>query len=238
MEEPKKNVADGSGQDLNPCPAAEERADSENAASEQQAEGKDPTVNQDKTAGPSASENPDSLKAIQAGIEHLEQNVNAIADSSRKTAVEIREMHKLYHNEFASRLKSMQDELDQYREIEKGRVFDGILGEVAKLYADYEPVLDGIEDPKAEKRIRYMFLDILQILEANGVSKQKSKPGEKRNTKYCQVVDRVPTDNTELHDTVVKSRGTGFYIDNRPLIKELVDVRLFNEKKADEPAKY
>jgi hypothetical protein len=39
-----------------------------------------------------------------------------------------------------------------------------------------------------------------------------------------------------LHDTIVKSRSTGFYTDNRPLIKELVDIYLFDEKGTEKSA--
>lgn len=197
----------------------------------------EPTISHDKPLNSYfADGNPDSLEAIQIGIEHLEQEIKTIAESSSKTAGEIREMHKLYHNEFANRLKSMQDELEHYREMDRGRAFDGILGEVAKLYTDNESVLNEIKDEKIKKRIQYMFLDITQILEANGVVRQKSNPGDKRNTKHCQVLERIPTDNPDLHDTIAHSRSTGFYIDNRPLIKELVDIYLFTEKSADKSA--
>jgi hypothetical protein len=91
---------------------------------------------------------------------------------------------------------------------------------------------DDITDEKLKKRLQYMFKDMLQILENNCVSMQKSSPGDKRNTRHCQVVDRLPTDNPELHDTVVSSKSTGFYVENRSLIKEMVDVYLYSEKTA------
>jgi hypothetical protein len=128
----------------------------------------------------------------------------------------------------------MQDELERYREAEKGRVFDGILSEVAKLYSDNESISDDTTDPKLKKRIDYILMDIVQILEANGVVEQKSKVGDKRNTRYCQVVERIETDNPELHDTVALSRNTGFYTENRALIKELVDIYLYSEKPAEQ----
>ena len=206
------------------------------AASAQPTESKDQIASQDKPPTSSSDESQEGLKSIQAGIERLEQGLEAIAESSKKTAGELREMHKLYHNEFANRVKSMQDELDRYREMDKGRAFDGILGEVAKLYADYEPVLDRIEDAKIKEGISYMFQDITQILEVYGVGKQKSNPGDKRNTKYCQIAKRIPTDNPDLHDTIAESCSTGFYIGNRPLIKEFVDVYLYTKKSADTSA--
>lgn len=174
--------------------------------------------------------------AIQARIDSVEQNVRVLADSSVKITGEVREMHKLYHNEYASRLKSMQDELERYREIDKGRIFDGILNEVAKLYSDYESVVDDVTDEKVKKRIRYMLEDIVQILQANGVLKQKSNHGDKRNTRHCQVIERIQTNDPEQHDTVAKSRGTGFYIENRSLIKEPVDIYLYIENVEDKSA--
>jgi hypothetical protein len=130
----------------------------------------------------------------------------------------------------------MQDELERYREIEKGRIFDGILGEVAKLYCDYESLIGEVAEEKAKKRFGYMLEDIYQILKANGVFKQKSSPGDKRNTRYCQVVERIPTAKSEQHDTVAKSHGTGFYIENRPLIQEPVDIYLYSEPAEDQSA--
>lgn len=36
-----------------------------------------------------------------------------------------------------------------------------------------------------------------------------------------------------MHDTVVSSKGTGFYTEKRPLIKELVDVYVYKESAVD-----
>ena len=171
-----------------------------------------------------------SLLRIMSSIGQIEQKITSIADASTKTATEVRDMHKLYHNEFACRLKSMQDELEQYREIDKGRVFDGILGEVAKLYCDHESILDDISDAKVKRRIHYMFMDIVQILEAYGVHRQKSSQKDRRNTRFCQIVERITTNDPEQHDTVAQSRSTGFYVENRALVKELVDIYLYSEK--------
>jgi hypothetical protein len=197
-----------------------------------------PAASQDKPPDLTpVAESQSELQTVQVGIERLEQDVKVIAESTGRTAGEIREMHKLLHNEFANRLKSMQEELERYREMEKGRVFDGILGELAKLYSDNESVIEEITDDKLKKRIRYMLMDILQILEANGVFKLKSNPGDKRNTRHCQVIDRVPTNDPDLHDTVVQSRGTGFFVENRSLVKEFVDIYIFTDTSADNSAK-
>lgn len=196
-----------------------------------------PPTNQEKpwSALPNI-ESADNLKAVLTGVNHLEQTVGAIADSSAKAAIEIREMHKLYHNEFANRLKSMQDELERYREVDKGRAFDDILREVAKLYSENESIIESISDEKVKKRVRYLLMDLLQILEMHGVCKQRSNPGEKRNTRHCQIIERIPTNDPALHDTVAQSRSAGFYVENRSLVKEFVDIYLLGEMCADELA--
>lgn len=163
---------------------------------------------------------------------------NGIKDNTEvtiKIADEIHKVHKLYHNEFASRLQSMQEELERYREIEKGRIFDDILRDIAKLYSENLSVLEEILDEKAHKRLRYMFLDMLQLLESHGVSKLKSKQGDKRNTKHCQIIERISTDNPELHDTVAKSLNIGFYVENRSLVKEMMHMYIYAQKDDDKP---
>jgi len=183
---------------------------------------------------PSQNGNADkTLYELKSDLAVLSSTVQGIADSAAKTSKEIYELHKLYHNEYAKRLTAMQEELERYREIEKGRAFDGILTEIARLYSDNAFAVDDIADEKMRKRFRYMFLDMLQVLENNGVFKQESKQGDKRNTRHCQVTERVPTADPNLHDTVAESLNVGFYIENRTLIKEMVRVFVCENKSED-----
>jgi len=167
---------------------------------------------------------------IRFSLERLADIANGIANSSAKTADDIHGLHKLYHNEFSGRLQSMQKELDAYREIEKGRIYDEILRDIAKIYSDYISIVDNVSDEKVKKHINYMFDDILQVLESYGVSKLQSKLGEKRNTRHCSVREKLSTDDQELHDTVASSRNIGFYLENRTLVKEMVDVYVYSKK--------
>ena len=174
-----------------------------------------------------------TLYEIKSDITALSTAIQGIADSTTKAAKDIYELHKLYHNEYAKRLTAMQEELEHYRELEKGRAFDCILTEIARVYSDNVSAVDGIADEKIKKRFRYMFLDMLQVLENNGVSKQESKEGDKRNTRHCQVTERILIGDPNLHDTVAKSINIGFYIENRTLIKEMVRVFVYEENRED-----
>ena len=150
----------------------------------------------------------------------ITNNNDTETKSNAALASQMRELHKLYHTEFAGRLKRMQEELDAYYEIDKGRVFDGILAELANIYSQNE----GLADELGNKKLGYMFMDLLQIMENNGVRIQKSQHGERRNPKHCQIIDQIPTDNPNLHDTIAKSMNTGFYVENRNLVKERVCI--------------
>ena len=172
----------------------------------------------------------DPLRDLPIEIEKIRLSLSETAEASKKAAVEIREIHKLYHNEFAHRLKSMQDELDEYHKADRGRAFDDILSAIARIYGNNESLIDEIEDPKVRKSVKYMLLDLLDLLEEYGIQRLKSNPGDKRNTRHCQVLERIPTDDMTKHDTIVASHNSGFFIDNRTIIKELVDVYLYSNE--------
>jgi len=176
---------------------------------------------------PSSAEEKVCVAEVKAEIEQIRHDIAESAEASKKTFAELREIHKLYHNEFAGRLKSMQDELDTYHKVDRGHAFDGILSAIARIYGNNETLVDEIADPKTKKHVKYMLLDILDLLEEHGVQRLKSNPGDKRNPRHCQVLERIPTDDPALHDTVVASHNSGFYMENRTIIKEMVDIYIY-----------
>lgn len=171
-----------------------------------------------------------STDAHPINVEHLKQidgRIERIAETEQRLFFEVREMHKLYHTEFAGRLKAMQDELEQYRKIDKGRLYDDILASIARIYCNNETLVEEVSEPKAKKSIRYMLMDIEDLLNVYGMTKLRSGQGEKRNPRHCQVLNRIPTETSAKHDTVAKSYNSGFYIGNRTVIKEVVDIYIF-----------
>lgn len=177
---------------------------------------------------PSPSE-ADLPPADTGGLKQIEGRLESIEETERRLFSEVREMHKLYHSEFAGRLKSMQDELEQYRKIDKGRAYDDILAAIARIYGNNETLADEVAEPKAKKSIRYMLMDIEDLLEVYGMERQRSEPGDKRNPRHCQILDRIPTDDSAKHDTVAKSYNSGFHIGNRTVIKEVVDIYIYEK---------
>lgn len=159
----------------------------------------------------------------------INEKLENIVSNEQKLFSEVREMHKLYHNEFSGRLKSMQEELDGYHNIDKGRAFDNILSLIGRIYVNNETLADEVDDPKAKKNISYMLADIEELLDEYGMKKIHSEVGDKRNPRHCQVKSRIYTSNKDQHDTVAKSYGSGFYIENRTIIKEIVDVYIYDK---------
>ena len=171
------------------------------------------------------------LDVLKANQNLITGNITNINDSTSKIAKEIRDLHRLYHGEFTTQIQSMEDELERFRKIEKGRVFDEILADLANLYSKNEDIQTLTQVELVQKRLQVMFSQILQILENYDVYMLKSQPGDKRNNRHCIVLEKIPTENKEQHDTILKSRNTGFFKESRTIVKEMVDVFIYKENK-------
>lgn len=178
---------------------------------------------------PPSDATPSSVQAVVDVdcLKQIEGRLESIAGTEQRLFSEVREMHKLYHSEFAGRLKAMQDELEQYRKFDKGRAYDEILAAIARIYGNNETLADEVVEPKVKKSIRYLLMDIEDLLGVYGMEKLRSEPGEKRNPRHCQILGRIPTNDPAKHDTVAKSYNSGFYIGNRTVIKEVVDIYIY-----------
>ena len=190
-------------------------------------EGTEAEGTEEREEAPPQNENEQMILEV---LEGLMQEQKAISTFAQKMADDVRGMHKLYHNEYVGRLRDMQEELDCYHDIDREKVFDDILKEIAQIYCNNEKLLTLSDDEKVSKAIQNLFKDIAQFLDDHGVFLQKSVPGDKRS-RFCQVVERIPTEDESLNDTVAVSRATGFCTDKRAIIKEVVDI--YTYKKPD-----
>lgn len=243
-EEEKLGDADSPGEepsddDVHPSPDAESeeagesesRRPEEGEPSGENGAPENPPEKNEPLPTPSQPENPpaavDCLNQIQGRLESID-------GTEQRLFSEVREMHKLYHTEFAGRLQAMQKELDRYHEIDKGRAYDDILESIARIYVAYETLPEEVEELKAKKNIEYMLMDIEDLLKQPPyeVEKLRSAPGEKRNPRHCQVLKRIPTDDPAKHDTIAKTYSSGFHVGNRTVVKEQVDIYIYEESAA------
>jgi hypothetical protein len=156
------------------------------------------------------------------------------ADGIGKILGETRELRKLYHNEFAGRLSKMQAELDEYHNMDKGRMFDGIYQEIANVYCSNIAVLDGIGDDKTRRKVSYLFMDIEQILVSGGLTKHETEEGQVPDFRFSQIARRIPTGDAALDKAVARSASPGFRNERRAIVKELVDIYVYEPEEADE----
>ena len=156
--------------------------------------------------------------------EKLSGVIGQLVDETKETTSEVKAVRRLYHNNYAKQLSSMQAELDDYHKIDKGRVYEPILRDIAHVVVNSYFVVDNIADEKVRRSFAYVIDELIQTLDDYGAHMQKSEPGEKRNPHYCQIIHKIPTNDPSLHDTIKESHAIGFYVENRPLIREQVDV--------------
>ena len=158
-----------------------------------------------------------------------------IADLTQELSLyrtELRELRKLYHNYYASVLTKREEELEHYHAIEKSTIHDDLLRELAAIYAGNLSLCDRVDDAQIAKQLRNMFSDLLQLMESFEAEQHLSQTGDPRSPRYCRIIHKVPTDDPELNDKVAKSLSPGFYIKNRPLIKEDIDVYVYRKEAA------
>ncbi|MBQ9419096.1 MAG: hypothetical protein IJU31_01830 [Synergistaceae bacterium] len=151
------------------------------------------------------------------------EEIYDIEKYSGKVFYELREIHKLCQNFYAGRMHAAEQELEKYHDIEAGRAFDGILKQIAQIYINNENLPEKIEDEKASRKVSYILLDLLQILEEYGIHTHKSSEGDKIS-RFVSSVGYVETDEAEKNGTIAQSVQTGFYRENSPLMRELVKL--------------
>ena len=158
------------------------------------------------------------------------EKVYDIEKFSGKVFYELREIHKLCQNFYAGRIHAAEQELEKYHELHSGLAFDGILKQVAQIYINNEHLPEKIEDEKTRKRVDYILLDLLQILEEYGVHVHKSNHGDK-NSRFVSPAGYIETDDPEQNGKIAESIQTGFYRENSPLMRELVKLYRFTSTK-------
>lgn len=181
----------------------------------------------------------EGIKESEASLQTvITSELDGIKEAEVSLRTEIGALHSLYHEEFAGRLRSMQAELDHYHDLDKGRAYDGILADIARIYDNYENLpeeleailedtqndADQVSDRQICEDVRYLLSDLMDLIIQYGATPIRSKPGETRDLQHTQIIQRIPTDDPARHLTVAQSYNTGFRIGQRTIIKEQVNV--------------
>lgn len=133
--------------------------------------------------------------------------------------------------------QSMQSELDDLREQQRGEQFNPLLKELAALYADYYFLLSGDLSPVTRKNLGAMFDQLSDLLADYGVEVIITPEGQPRQNRLCKVASTIPVGDESLHNTVAHSRKPGLVRDRLVLCQEFADVYVYDSALAPaEPA--
>lgn len=133
--------------------------------------------------------------------------------------------------------QSMQSELDDLREQQRGEQFNPLLKELAALYADYYFLLSGDLSPVTRKNLGAMFDQLSDLLEDYGVEVIITPEGQPRQNRLCKVASTIPVGDESLHNTIAHSRKPGLVRDRLVLCQEFADVYVYDPTLAPaEPA--
>jgi molecular chaperone GrpE (heat shock protein) len=185
----------------------------------------------ENTASMSAGTPADQESKPEEGIPVPNRESDHLMSEIQKQVLMITEDMKQLHRDFYQFMQiqdKMQEELEKHRRGLFQQLLDPVMKTIGRIYNDNIINLERIEDVKLRKNFGCLFDDLEEILIENGVEVYVSENGKPFSPRYCRVKKKIPTDNRELHGTVVKSYSKGYYIGPRVLAPESVDVYVFN----------
>lgn len=123
----------------------------------------------------------------------------------------------------------MQEELEIFREQQRGEQFTPILKAIAAVCVEYRTLLDDENIiGRSRRKLQLLFDELEDILADYDAEVFSSMKGEPRRALLTKVINTVSTANVELHNKVARSRRPGVIRNGRPLYREYVDVYVFD----------
>ena len=123
----------------------------------------------------------------------------------------------------------MQEELEIFREQQRGEQFTPILKAIAAVCVEYRSLLDDENIiGRSRRKLQLLFDELEDILADYDAEVFKSEKGEPRRALLTKIINTIPTANPELHNKVARSRRAGVIRNGRPLYREYVDVYVFD----------
>ena len=123
----------------------------------------------------------------------------------------------------------MQEELEIFREQQRGEQFTPILKAIAAVCVEYRSLLDDETIMgRSRRKLQLLFDELEDILADYDAEVFQSAKGEQRRALLTKIINTVATANPELHNKVAKSRRAGVIRNGRPLYREYVDVYVYD----------
>ena len=123
----------------------------------------------------------------------------------------------------------MQEELEVFREQQRGEQFTPILKAIAAVCVEYRALLDDESIMgRSRRKLQLLFEELEDILADYDAEVFTSYKGEPRRALLTKVINTLATANPDLHNKVAKSRRPGVVRNGRPLYREYVDVYVYD----------
>lgn len=171
-------------------------------------------------------------------IGKAEEKLDSIADALNRNDKKL-DMYIKWNVDFENQVRNRtQKELEACKERESGSFNLPVIKDLLGVYFDYLDVMasDKSSDSLDENRektigmLAGLFEDIEDILIRNGIEFVESAQGEPRSMSSSKVIQTVPTDRRELHNCIAASRRKGAVYGKQALVREYVDVYVFNSE--------
>ena len=123
----------------------------------------------------------------------------------------------------------MQEELEIFREQQRGEQFTPILKAIAAVCVEYRTLLDDENIiGRSRRKLQLLFDELEDILADYDAEVFSSLKGEPRRALLTKVINTIATANVEMHNKIARSRRPGVIRNGRPLYREYVDVYVFD----------
>lgn len=171
------------------------------------------------------------ISAAEASSEQnpLEETLEEILELQNKNSRQLAQCLRENVN-FQNQVRvGMQHELEGLKEQQRGEQFTPILKAVATVCVEYRKLLTDESIPRRARRtLRLMFDELEDVLAEYDAEVFTSAIGEQRRPLLTKLVNTVPTNDKNLHNTIAHSRRPGVIRNGRPLYREFVDVYVYD----------
>ena len=171
-------------------------------------------------------------QALEQQTRLLEQQNQALVKQQQMLASALRE-----NASFQVQVRGeMLRELENYRKLHSGEALIPPLKAIAQLYCDHYSLTQEPCEDLLGKKISYLFDDLIELLEEYEVKMARTEPCGERSLRLSAAKKSLPTDNRALHGKVAYSHNPSFTLGQTVLVREQVDVYVYQEPAPLNPA--
>ena len=174
-------------------------------------------------------ENENNDLSLNNSIHRLTELVAELVDKQDKNSRQLTQVLRENINFQNQVRQGMQNELVELKEQQRGEQFTPLLKEIAAVCVEYRSLLneESISD-NVKRTLQLLFDQLEDILADYGAELSTSQVGEVRKPLLTKIINTIATDDSNKHNTIVKSRRPGVVRNGHSLYREYVDVYVYD----------